>query len=257
MAGLKRPANPWTLAPTTIKALAAERQCTRCDSPRAKSAALTAGSTVCANCEHMAQPIRLAAHDLSCQRGQKILFQRLSFALGPGEGLRVSGPNGSGKTSLLRLIAGLLPMQKGRLEVGIEAPPLPELCHYVGHANGIKSALSVSANTSFWADFLEGEPARVRGALELFGLEALADLPAGLLSAGQKRKLALTRLFVAPRPIWLLDEPSVSLDAASVKLLDAAIVKHLKSGGLAVVASHTPLKVTFSKHLVLGRERPR
>src|SRR5712691_1507738 len=107
MAGLKRPANPWTLAPTTIKALAAERQCTRCDRARAKSAALTARSTVCANCEHMAQPIRLAAHDLSCQRGGRVLFQHLSFGLGEGQGLRVSGPNGAGKTSLLRLIAGL------------------------------------------------------------------------------------------------------------------------------------------------------
>jgi heme exporter protein A len=202
----------------------------------------------------MAQPIRLAAHDLSCQRGGRVLFQHLSFALGPGDGLRVSGPNGAGKTSLLRLIAGLLPMQGGRLEVGAGAPPLPELCHYVGHVNGIKSALSVSANTSFWAEFLEGEPARVEGALKLLGLEALADLPAGLLSAGQKRKLALTRLFVAPRPIWLLDEPSVSLDAASVKLLDAAIVKHLKSGGLAVIASHLALKVKFAHELKLGGE---
>ena len=127
----------------------------------------------------------------------------------------------------------------------------------MGHLNGIKSALSVRENAIFWADFLGGERDRVDRALEIFGLGALGDLPAGLLSAGQKRKLGLTRLFVAPRPIWLLDEPQASLDAASVKLLDAAIAKHLKAGGIAIVATHTPLKVKFARELKLGREGAR
>ena len=184
----------------------------------------------------------LAANGIACQRGGRLLFADLSFTLEPGQGLLVTGPNGAGKTSLLRLIAGLLPLAAGSFESGDASLPLPELCHYVGHANGIKSALTLQENVAFWVDFLGG------------GDADLTDLPAGLLSAGQKRKLALLRLFAAPRPIWLLDEPSVSLDAASVKVLDRAIARHLAQGGIAVIASHTSMKVKFSQELALKRE---
>jgi heme exporter protein A len=205
----------------------------------------------------MPEPIGLAALDLSCQRGGRVIFRALSFKLAPGEALLVSGPNGAGKTSLLRQIAGLLPLAAGRLR--LEGAPadaaLPELCHYVGHANAVKASLSVSENLAFWADFLGEDRGDLSGALAAFGLTPLADLPAGLLSAGQKRKLALSRLFAAPRQIWLLDEPQASLDAASVRLLDAAIKAHLETGGIAMVASHTPLKTKFAHKLELGRER--
>lgn len=196
----------------------------------------------------------LAAHEISCQRGGRLLFTGLNFVLGPGESLLVTGPNGAGKTSLLRMIAGLLPLHAGRIESGDRSVPLPELCHYVGHANGIKNALTLRENVDFWVDFLGGNSANLRGAYQTFGLAELKQLPAGILSAGQKRKLALLRLFAAQRPIWLLDEPSVSLDATSVKVLGKAIAHHLAQGGIAVVASHTPLKVRFTLELVLKRE---
>jgi heme exporter protein A len=196
----------------------------------------------------------LAANGISCQRGGRLLFTDLSFALSPGEGLLVTGPNGAGKTSLLRLIAGLLPVHAGSIEAGDGSVPLPEHCHYVGHLNGIKSALTLAENVAFWVEFLGGGDTGLDHALDRFGLAELKDLPAALLSAGQKRKLALIRLFAAPRPIWLLDEPSVSLDTASAKVLDKAIAKHLGDGGVAVVASHTPLKVKFAHELALMRE---
>jgi heme exporter protein A len=198
--------------------------------------------------------IGLAAYDLSCQRGGRTVFDGLSFALRPGEALLVSGPNGAGKTSLLRQIAGLLPLAAGRLEVeGATADAeVPELCHYVGHLNAVKASFSVRENLAFWAAFLDGDGASLDRSLAAFGLGSLAELPAGLLSAGQKRKLALSRLFAAPRPVWLLDEPQVSLDAASVRLLDTAIRDHLDAGGIALVASHTPLKTKFAHRLALG-----
>jgi heme exporter protein A len=181
----------------------------------------------------------------------------VSFSLAPGDALLVTGPNGAGKTSLLRQVAGLLPLAGGALRIDDAEPDaqLPELCHYVGHLNAVKANLSVRENLAFWAEYFEAPVAKLGRVLDAFGVGPLADLPAGLLSAGQKRRLALSRLFASQRPIWLLDEPQASLDAASVELLDAAIGDHLAQGGIAVVASHVTSKTKFAHELKLGGTR--
>ena len=195
--------------------------------------------------------VALEATDIACERGGRLLFEDLSFALRPGEALLVQGPNGAGKTSLMRQVGGLLPLAAGQFSTTGAAHdvPIPELCHYVGHLNAIKTTLSVAENLAFWADYLGNGD--VDAALAAFGLGPLAGISAGLLSAGQKRKLALSRLFTSPRPIWLLDEPSVSLDKASVERLGAIIGNHRKAGGIAIVSTHVNLGAEFTHTLDL------
>ena len=212
------------------------------------------------NWEAMAEIQRLEAHDLACRRGLRLVFEGLSFALSAGEGLLLSGPNGAGKTSLLRLLAGFLPPEAGeiRLFPGHDETPFGERVHYLGHANGVKASLSVAENLQFWAEYydapaLSGEDLRAH--LGRFVLAEIATLPAGLLSAGQKRKLALCRLLAVPRPVWLLDEPSVSLDAASTKILAGIVKEHLAGGGTAIIASHVPLSLRFAQRLDLTQRQ--
>lgn len=187
--------------------------------------------------------MRLSGRDISCVRGGRKVFSGLDFEAVSGEALAVTGRNGSGKTSLLRLIAGLLTRTSGSidLEGGDTELTLPEQSHYLGHRDAIKPALSVSENLWFWRDFLGGETFDPAEILSSVGLDHAAGLPAAYLSAGQRRRLSIARLLTVRRPVWLLDEPTNALDAAGQTLFASLMRDHLSRGGLVVAATHTPL----------------
>jgi heme exporter protein A len=189
--------------------------------------------------------MRLSGRGVRCVRGGREIFSGLDFAIASGEALAVTGPNGSGKTSLLRLIAGLLTVAGGSIDLeGGEAElNLSEHAHYVGHRDALKPALTVLENLSFWRDFLGGEPSDADKSLAEVGLDHAAHLPAAYLSAGQRRRLSIARLLVVRRPVWLLDEPTSALDTAGQSLFAALMGDHLARGGLIIVATHTPLGV--------------
>lgn len=201
--------------------------------------------------------IRLAARDLACIRGGREVFSGVSFELAAGEALMLTGPNGSGKSTLLRLVAGLLPVSGGSLTCGDHRAGeagVSETVHYVGHLDAVKPALTVRETLDFWVTLFDGHRQDVDMGLARLALTPLADLPAGLLSAGQKRRLALARLMLGARPLWLLDEPTVSLDRDSEQALGGMIEAHLAAGGLALIASHTPMPLPGARALRLGSE---
>lgn len=181
----------------------------------------------------------LTVDQVCVARGGMRVLEGVSFTVAAGEALVLRGPNGSGKTTLLRTLAGLQPPLEGRIDAPVDTVV------YAGHADGIKPSLTVEENLKFWSQVFGKE--NTSGALWSYELTSLRTRPAGLLSAGQKRRLGLARLLVTGRPIWILDEPTVSLDAAAVEMFATVIRAHLAQGGLAILATHIDLGISEAR----------
>ncbi|WP_119418374.1 heme ABC exporter ATP-binding protein CcmA [Desertibaculum subflavum] len=202
----------------------------------------------------------LETRDLACIRGERRLFRGLGFKVEAGRALVVEGPNGTGKSSLLRLLAGFLAPAQGQvLWEGQDVAEAPgahrRRVAWIGHLDALKPALSVTENLRFWRAALDDNRRQrqsVRRAVDRLGLDHVADLPARYLSAGQRRRLALARLVLVHRPLWLLDEPTTALDAEGVAAFRSLLEMHLDHGGSAVIASHLDLGLPAIDRLRLG-----
>jgi heme exporter protein A len=192
-------------------------------------------------------PCSLVAHDLACRRNERSLFVGLSFNVASGQALALTGPNGVGKTSLLRILAGLLKAEAGTVNISPDNPDLdlPQRSVFVSSRDPLKGALSVRELLAGWQNIVfSGDGGDVDAALAAFDLMALANVPCAYLSSGQRRRVSLARLCLSSsesRPVWLLDEPTNALDAAARARLASVVSRHLGSGGLVVAATHDPL----------------
>jgi heme exporter protein A len=185
-------------------------------------------------------------HDIACERGERRIFSGLDFQLAPGQALVLRGPNGCGKTSLLRMAATLLKTAAGRLTWdGVDVAEDPDehraRLHFIAHQDAVKGALTVRENIATWPKIRGSADARIDMAMAAFGIEHLADTPAQYLSAGQHRRTALARLVASRAILWLLDEPTVSLDADGTACLQQAIMAHRADQGMVMAATHIEL----------------
>lgn len=182
----------------------------------------------------------LRVSDLTIARGDRVLLANLSFALTAGEALVLTGANGAGKTSLLRAVAGLLRPLAGRIELdgGVERQ---DRLHLMGHQDGLKAGRTAGEELRFWCGWAGGDAPGVARAVERLALTPLLPLPVRVLSAGQKKRLAMARLIAAPRPLWLLDEPLAPLDAEWRRAFGEMAGEHLAGGGMVLAAAHDPM----------------
>lgn len=180
----------------------------------------------------------IAIDALAAQRGVRMLFEGLNFRVVPGEVVELRGPNGSGKSTLLRIMAGLTRPYAGSLSIGSGDQDAPR--HYLGHADGVKPNETALEQVCFWARFFGQSEASAHLALERMGLKSRSRVPGRGLSAGQRRRLALTRLLLDDRPVWLLDEPISALDAEGRVCVETLIAEHASAGGIVVAAMHGP-----------------
>ena len=197
--------------------------------------------------------MRLSATDLVCRRGGREVFAGISFSVAAGESLTIRGRNGAGKSSLLRMVVGLVRIAGGQLSLEGGDPELSvgEQAHYLGHLDAIKPSLSVGENLRFWSAFLGTAAGDLDQPLRAVGLEALTDLPAAYLSAGQRRRLSIARLLAVKRPLWLLDEPTSTLDATAQGRLGEIMRAHVDGGGIILAATHGPLQLDGRRELDL------
>lgn len=199
------------------------------------------------------QPFALSADGLACRRGGRLVFEGLSLRLANGEAIALTGRNGAGKSSLIAMLCGRLRPEAGAIRLeGFGDAPLAETAHLVGHRDGLKAALTAAENLRFAQDVLGDPAAAPAEALATVGLPHAGDLPVGYLSAGQRRRVALARLLVSARPLWLLDEPLAALDAASQAMLAGLMTAHLAAGGAILAATHGPLGLDGTRELRIG-----
>lgn len=191
----------------------------------------------------------LQVHGLALARGDRLLFEGLNLSVQAGQALALTGENGAGKTSLLRAIAGLLRPVAGRIEFEGEAGRLDptearsDAMHFLGHQDGLKTSRTARQELDFQVRWTGGGADGMALAIDVLGLSALLDLEVRMLSAGQRRKLALARLIASPRPLWLLDEPMAPLDAARRAVVGELMEGHLEGGGMILAAVHDPLPI--------------
>lgn len=201
--------------------------------------------------------MRLVAETVSVERGEDLIVAGVSFAVSSGQALIVTGPNGSGKSSLLRAMAGLIELRTGSIVLD-QAPedfrdvPFSNCVHFLGHENAMKPQMTVAENLDFWQRFCGHPECEVDEALEFVGLSGLDDVPFAHLSTGQRRRASIARLLVSARPVWLLDEPTAGLDAASERQFAGLMESHLKNGGIIVAATHVPLHLDQIQAFDLG-----